>query len=59
MAMSPDELRLECLRLALSNTTGPADHIVAEAQAYYDFATNTDRAALAEQAKAAIDRAGG
>lgn len=50
-----EELRLECLRLAITNCTGSSETLVADARAFYDFITGIDRAALTERAKAAVD----
>lgn len=51
-----EELRLECLRLAMdAHREQPPGAIVSAAGRYYDFVTGTDRAALTEQAKAAVD----
>lgn len=51
-----EELRLECLRLASGTHHGDrSDAIVDAASRYYDFVTGIDRAALTEQAKAAVD----
>jgi hypothetical protein len=54
-----DQLRLECLRLAVSLALPgfSASEVVEAAGGFYAFATGKDRAAPAEKAKAAIDEA--
>lgn len=50
-----EELRLECLRLALRDTHYPADVAVRDAQRFLDFVTGKDRASAVDAAKGAID----
>ena len=62
--MSPtQQLRLECLQLAISISPAiqplEAKDIADVAGVFYDFIIGTDRATLAVEAKAAIDRMAG
>lgn len=55
--MEPQDLRLECLRLA--HRDQPVADLINEARAFADFVMGIDSAALADEAKAAVDRAAG
>jgi len=52
-------MRLEALKLARQGlgSDARAETVVEHARAYADFLMGTDRAALADEAKAAVDRA--
>ncbi|MFC0304416.1 hypothetical protein [Rhizorhabdus histidinilytica] len=52
--MPQEDLRLEALRLAVS--FGLEADTVRLAAEFYDFLVSADRAALADEAKAAMDR---
>lgn len=60
--LTKEQMHLECLRLALNATPTdvPAATIVDTAQTFLDFLSGTtDRAALAKEAKGAIDKLAG
>lgn len=55
--MNPEELRLECLKLALSVPGGSSRFYVDAARSFADFVAGVDRAERVKEAKAAIERA--
>ena len=52
-----EELRLECLRLAITNCTGASETIVDDARAFYNFLTGQDAKTTRERTLSALDEA--